>query len=71
MEAVELLVVRVVMDLEVAPMEVTEVSVVIMENLVVLVVLLPLLVVLVLVKVVPLVMRSLAHTDWQDLLLVL
>ena len=71
MVAVELLVVLVVMDLEVALLVVTEVSVVIMENLVVLVVLLPLLVVLVLVQVVNQDMRSLAHTDWQDLLLVL
>ena len=68
--ATELLVVRVVMDLEMALMEVMEVLVVSMVNLAILVVLLPLLVVLVLVKVVHQDMRSLVHTDWQDLSLV-
>jgi len=71
MVAVELLVVLVVMDLEVALLVVMEVLVVIMENLAILAVLLLLLVEVVLVKVDHLDMRSLAHTDWQDLLLVL
>ena len=69
--ATELLVVRVAMDLEVAPMEVMEVLVVIMENLAILAILLLLLVEVVLVKVVHQDMRSLAHTDWQNLSLVL